>query len=435
MGRLSWIIWLYVATIVAAAGAVVIYASIGSYSSRWWAAYAILATLFLICDSTAIPLATRHSTWSPSSAATLAAVVLLGGPGAAMVGATAALSVRRVPMAERLRNAATCALAGFAAGVAYLTAGGPAPMVAHGTLSPLGTSVTHAAASAAFWSVLKPFTAAAIVHVLVSDGLLWVMLRLDRHSRRSAVAQVTPGNGVALLLASDLGFATLGLVIAALWMVMGLFAAAMVLVPLFAARWAMAQFAEQRRAHSAAMAALCQAVETKDGYTRGHSERVSRGAGMIARQIGMRPDRAEAVTIAGMLHDVGKLGVPTRVLRKESGLTEEEFAAIRLHPIRGLEIVGEIGFLTEALAGIMHHHERMDGSGYPMGFAGAEIPEFARVIAVADAFDSMTSDRSYRKARQIADATAELREGAGSQFDPKMVEAFIAALDREGWLR
>jgi HD-GYP domain-containing protein (c-di-GMP phosphodiesterase class II) len=154
---------------------------------------------------------------------------------------------------------------------------------------------------------------------------------------------------------------------------------------------------------------------------------------MIARQIGMRPDRTEAVTIAGLLHDVGKLGVPTRVLRKEGGLTEEEFAAIRLHPIRGLEIVGEIGFLTEALAGIMHHHERMDGSGYPMGFAGAEIPEFARIIAVADAFDSMTSDRSYRKARQVAEATAELLKGAGSQFDPKMVEAFIAALDREGW--
>lgn len=432
MHRLSWTTWLYIAITVAAGAAVVARAPVGSYSSRWWAVYVVLAMLFLICDSTATPLTTRHSAWSPSSAATLAAVVLLGAPGAALVGAAAVLSIRRVPLAGRLFNAATCTLAGYAAGVAYLAAGGHSPVAVPSALSSLTMSVAHIAVPAAFWSVLRPFTVAAVMHVLVNDGLLWAMLMLDRHGR-SAVRRTIPGNGLPLLLASDLGFAALGLVIAALWVVAGPFAAAIVVVPLFAARWAMGQFAEQRRAHSATMAALCQAVETKDLYTRGHSERVSRGAGMIARQIGMRPDRAEAVITAGMLHDVGKLGVPTRVLRKEGSLTEEEFAAIRLHPMHGLEIVGEIGFLTEALTGIMHHHERMDGGGYPMGFAGDQIPEFARVIAVADAFDSMTSDRSYRKARHITEATAELRNAAGSQFDPKMVEAFISALDREGW--
>ncbi len=117
---------------------------------------------------------------------------------------------------------------------------------------------------------------------------------------------------------------------------------------------------------------------------------------MLARQIGMGAERVEAIRYAGMLHDVGKLGVPTKVLQKTGPLTEEELAAIQLHPMRGLEIVRQIGFLNEALDGIMHHHERMDGKGYPMGLAGDEIPEFARVIAVADAFDSMTSTRSYR---------------------------------------
>ena len=154
---------------------------------------------------------------------------------------------------------------------------------------------------------------------------------------------------------------------------------------------------------------------------------------MIARQIGMRPDRAEALVFAGMLHDVGKLGVPTKVLQKAGPLTEEEYAAIQLHPMRGLEIVREIGFLNEALAGIMHHHERIDGRGYPMGFAGDEIPEFARIIGVADAFDSITSTRSYRKARTVAQGVEELRKGAGSQFDPAIVAAFIAALGRDGW--
>ncbi len=101
--------------------------------------------------------------------------------------------------------------------------------------------------------------------------------------------------------------------------------------------------------------------------------------------------------------------------------------------MRGLEIVSQIGFLTEALAGIMHHHERIDGRGYPMGLAGDEIPEFARIICVADAFDSMTSTRSYREARSVETALAELRRGAGSQFDPLFVDAFIAALRSEEW--
>jgi putative nucleotidyltransferase with HDIG domain len=174
-------------------------------------------------------------------------------------------------------------------------------------------------------------------------------------------------------------------------------------------------------------------VETKDFYTRGHSERVSRGATLLARQIGMGAERVEAIRYAGMLHDVGKLGVPTKVLQKTGPLTEEELAAIQLHPMRGLEIVRQIGFLTEALDGIMHHHERMDGKGYPMGLAGDEIPEFARVIAVADAFDSMTSTRSYRGARSVEEAVAELRKCSSLQFDPVLVDAFIAALGQERW--
>jgi HD-GYP domain-containing protein (c-di-GMP phosphodiesterase class II) len=156
---------------------------------------------------------------------------------------------------------------------------------------------------------------------------------------------------------------------------------------------------------------------------------------MIAREIGMRSERVEAIRYAGMLHDVGKLGVPTKVLQKTGKLTEEEYAAIQLHPMRGLDIVREIGFLDEALAGIMHHHERIDGRGYPMGLAGDEIPEFARVLAVADAFDAMTSTRSYRGARRVDEAVEELRKWSGTQFDPAFVAAFVAALKREGWQR
>jgi HD-GYP domain-containing protein (c-di-GMP phosphodiesterase class II) len=205
------------------------------------------------------------------------------------------------------------------------------------------------------------------------------------------------------------------------------------LLPLFVARWAYAQYAEQQRAYDRTVRTLIAAVETKDLYTRGHSERVAAASVLIARAIGMREDRVASLRYAGMLHDVGKLGVPTRVLQKTGQLTEEEFAAIKLHPVRGLEMIREIEFLGEAFAGIMHHHERLDGLGYPMGLRGEEIPEFARAIAVADAFDSMTTTRSYRGARTSEDALTELQRCAGSQFDPVMVAALVSALEDHEW--
>jgi HD domain len=422
MSRVSRAAWIYIgAVVIAAASVVAPRLHDRPVIPGRWLELGVLMLLFLICDSAPIPLATRQAAWSPSSSATLAGVVLLGPIGAALVGAVSLISLRRKTLlAERVFNGGMYALAGYAAGWVYAGLGGH---VGEWRPPPAGPPLAV---------VIVPFAAAAAAHVLVNQGLIWGVLQMTRHDSLGP-GRIQLESSPSLLVASDLGYAALGLVIAALWTVMGPFAAALGLVPLFVARWAMGQFSEQQRAYAATMAALCQAVETKDFYTRGHSERVSRGSGMIARQIGMRADRTEAIMFAGMLHDVGKLGVPTKVLQKTGPLTEEEFAAIQLHPMRGLEIVREIGFLNEALAGIMHHHEKVDGTGYPMGFAGGEIPEFARVIAVADAFASMTSTRSYREARRMNEAIEELRKGAGSQFDPVMVEAFIAALHREGW--
>lgn len=409
--------WLYIAAVVIVAVALIAPMHLDDQNVRWWFELGVLQLLFLICDSTPTPLASRQSAWSPSSSATLAAVVLLGPAGAALVGAISVVSLRRhLILAERLFNGAMYAVSGYAAGSAYVALGGP-----------VGRLLPHHSPA-----VIWPFAAAAAVHVITNQGLLWGALQLIRRDGRLP-ERVRVESSLPLLLASDLGYAVLGLLIAALWTVTYAFAAVLVLVPLIVARWAMGQFAEQQRAYAATMEALCQAVETKDFYTRGHSERVSRGSGMIAREIGMRPDRVDAIRYAGMLHDVGKLGVPTKVLQKDGPLSEEEYAAIQLHPMRGLEIVREIGFLDEALTGIMHHHERIDGKGYPMGLAADEIPEFARVIAVADAFDSMTSNRSYRRARGVDEAVSELRKVSGSQFDPALVDAFISALQRDGW--
>ena len=415
MRRLSRTAWLYIAVVVVAASVQV---ARGPFSKISWFQLSVLALLFLVCDSTPTPLMPRKSAWSPSSSATLASVVLLGPVGAAIVGAVSVLSARRgLLVAQRLFNGGMYALSAYAAGWTFV--------ILHGHVGVPDRS--------SFPAIIGPFAVAAAVHVIVNHGLVAVVLWLT--TKGEGTGQKSRRGPDLPLMLSDLGYAAFGLLIAALWSLVGPFAAILVLIPLFVARWAIGQYAAQQQAYEATMAALCKAVETKDFYTRGHSERVSRGSSMLAREIGMRPDRLEAITYAGMLHDVGKLGVPTKVLQKSGRLTEEEFAAIQLHPMRGLEIVREIGFLDEALAGIMHHHERIDGRGYPLGLAGDEIPEFARVIAVADAFDSMTSTRSYRGARRIDEAIAELRKWSGTQFDPALVDAFVTALQRDGWER
>ncbi|GAA4087718.1 MULTISPECIES: HD-GYP domain-containing protein [Actinomadura] len=403
--------WAYVCGVVALAAGLI---ATSSFRELDWSKLAVLAALFLICDSAPALLNVERARVSLSFAASLASVVLLGPAGAALLGLSAVVTGQRLfAPVKRLFNGAQFALCGYAAGTVFEALGGSPPRFGQ-----------------ADWveQVIVPFLGALVTFVGVNLLLMAGILLL---SKQAAPRELLRESGQ--LSVGCLGYGMFGLLIAGLWQHVGTFAAVLVLLPLFIARWALEQTHAQQQAHAATLAALCQAVETKDYYTRGHSERVSRGSVMIAQEIGMRADRVEAIRYAGMLHDVGKLGVPTKVLQKNGTLTEEEFAAIQLHPMRGLEIVREIGFLDEALAGIMHHHEKMNGTGYPMGLAGDEIPEFARVISVADAFDSMTSTRSYRSALSIEKAVGELRKCAGDHFDPVMVDAFLRALERDGW--
>ncbi|GAA2095453.1 HD-GYP domain-containing protein [Actinomadura alba] len=403
--------WAYVCGTVAAAVALL---AMSSYARLDHHVLAVLVVLFIALDSAPAKLSVERARVSMSYAAGLASVVLLGSVGAAVVGASAIITGQRLRSpVKRLFNGAQFALCGYAAGTVYSALGG----------------LTHQPAQPHWVEyALTPFLGALVTYVVVNLLLAGGVLLLSKQAPLWGLLWASGHLAVGVL-----GYGVIGLLIAGLWPTLGPGVLVLVLLPLFIARWAFAQTRAQQQAHEATLAALCQAVETKDYYTRGHSERVSRGSVMIAEEIGMARPRVEAIRFAGMLHDVGKLGVPTKVLQKEGGLSEEEFAAIQLHPMRGLEIVKEIGFLDEALAGIMHHHEKMNGRGYPMGLAGDEIPEFARIISVADAFDAMTSTRSYRPARPIEDAVAELRRSAGSQFDPDIVTAFLHALRTHGW--
>jgi putative nucleotidyltransferase with HDIG domain len=173
------------------------------------------------------------------------------------------------------------------------------------------------------------------------------------------------------------------------------------------------------------LSVLSRAIEARDPYTRGHSARVTALAEAVARRLGWSEERIGTLRVGGPLHDIGKLAVSDDVLRKEGRLDPDELAEIREHPKIGARLLLRIAALREAIPYVLYHHERWDGTGYPSGKAGEEIPVEARVLAVADAFDAMTSDRPYRRALTLGQALAEVERGAGTQFDPEIARVFL----------
>ena len=183
-----------------------------------------------------------------------------------------------------------------------------------------------------------------------------------------------------------------------------------------------------RRNGLSAVYALVSTVEARDHYTYGHSRKVNTYAVALAELIGLSPDEVSKVSTAALLHDIGKIGVPDKILNKKGKLSEEDWEAIRSHPRLGANIVGNIPNLVPCVGGILYHHERWDGGGYPEGLKGEEIPIEARILAIADTFAAMTSARPYRPALHTEEVIKEIRRCTGSQFDPKLVEGFIGII-------
>ncbi len=175
--------------------------------------------------------------------------------------------------------------------------------------------------------------------------------------------------------------------------------------------------------------ALSGAVDAKDTYTNGHSLRVAEYSGEIARRAGLSKEMQDDIYMMGLLHDVGKIGVPDAIINKPSHLTEEEYAVIKTHPVMGAGILKNIKDFPKLIIGARWHHERYDGKGYPDGIAGEEIPLEARIIAVADAYDAMSSRRSYRDVLPQETVRMEIAKGKGTQFDPGMTEIALAMID------
>ncbi len=176
--------------------------------------------------------------------------------------------------------------------------------------------------------------------------------------------------------------------------------------------------------------ALAAAIDAKDPYTRGHSQRVAQISLELAKEMGLAPSEQQKVNIAALLHDVGKIGIEDQVLKKPTKLTDKEYKIVQQHPRWGAMIMGHINQLKEVIPAIQYHHERLNGSGYPEGLAGDQIPQLARIIAVADTFDAMTSDRLYQKAMENQYVVDKLIEWRGSLYDPDVVDAMVRVYPR-----
>jgi hypothetical protein len=174
---------------------------------------------------------------------------------------------------------------------------------------------------------------------------------------------------------------------------------------------------------------LISAIDAKDPYTRGHSERVARIAVRLAKQLGWQGEPLQTIYLAGLVHDIGKIGISETLLHKPSGLSDEEYDRIKTHPHVGHRILSELKQLGGVLPAVLHHHERWDGRGYPQGLAHETVPEIARILAVADAYDAMTSDRPYRRGLPVEKVHHILTEGKGTQWDPHVIEAYFQAQD------
>jgi HD-GYP domain-containing protein (c-di-GMP phosphodiesterase class II) len=188
--------------------------------------------------------------------------------------------------------------------------------------------------------------------------------------------------------------------------------------------------AQLNRGRPAALVALADEIEVKDEATLGHVSRVASYALGIGRELGLPSWELRSLVLAAQMHDVGKIGTPDAILCKPGSLTDEEFLVIKQHTVRGHEIAGQVEALRSIRDVVRHHHERVDGEGYPDGLRGEDVPLHSRIIAVADTYDALTSDRPYRAAKTSDEALEELRSVSGSQLDGRLVEAFVASLAR-----
>jgi len=267
---------------------------------------------------------------------------------------------------------------------------------------------------------LAAYVAAAVAYLIVNVTMVAIALgTLQKKSPWSIW-----GCNIRWATPNFLALSPLALLIALVYHNFEWIGLVLLFIPLLLSRHSFRLYVDMRENYLSTVEALVQALEAKDPYTSGHSDRVAKFAVAIAEKLGMTEEQIEFIKYAAVLHDVGKIGVSENILNKKERLSPADWICIHNHPVIGQNIIKNIKFLFDIGPAVRHHHERYDGQGYPDGLAAQEIPLAARIIAIADTFDAITSDRSYRRGKTEMEALQEIKRVAGSQLDPHLVSIF-----------
>ncbi|MFP4149187.1 MAG: HD-GYP domain-containing protein [Nitriliruptoraceae bacterium] len=349
------------------------------------------------------------------SSIVLLVAVLYGGAALAVVsalGAVPAFALRRAPfrLMRLMFNSGQFVVSAAAAGLAYETAA----FLLDGSF-PDWRSLLAITIAAAVYCVVNHALVAGVVALTSPDTFLDTFRTIGP----SLVMQV-PYVGIAVL--------TVVVVERASWWALLLMG-----VPAIIARYGLLAFQELDEDYERMVRSFVKAIEIKDLYTRGHSERVSELSVRVAEELGVGYEERRITKYAALLHDVGKIGVPLCIINKPGPLDDDEFAKMQEHPTIGVDILHDIGFLEPEIDIVRYHHERLDGCGYPHGVDAAQLSPLVRIVTAVDAFDAMTSTRSYRRALDVEAAIAELERCSGAQFDGEVVAALAAYVRRVGW--
>jgi putative nucleotidyltransferase with HDIG domain len=274
---------------------------------------------------------------------------------------------------------------------------------------------------------IVPAAICAIIYFLINSNLFMIVISLAEEIPILFVWK----NRIRGAIATYIALAPMGFVMAVVYLSIGIWGIILFFFPLFLARRSFELYTKMRKMYLETIRALAAAIDAKDPYTKGHSERVAKIAVVLATELDLSDRDIENIEYTALLHDIGKIGIDDRILGKSSKLSNEEFKKIKEHPIVGAKIIEPIDFLKDSYKTIYHHHERYNGGGYPDGLKEKDIPLCARIIAVADAYDAMGSDRPYRKKLSKEKILKEFTEQSGKQFDPQIVTALMLILKRE----
>jgi len=309
---------------------------------------------------------------------------------------------------KTLFNASQYALSAGVAGIVYQKLGGVVGLV----------NISN---------YIIPAAICAISYFLINSSLFMIVISLAEEVSILFVWK----NRIRGIIATYITLAPIGFVMALVYTSIGVWGIILFFFPLFLARRSFELYTKMRKMYLETIRALAAAIDAKDPYTKGHSERVAQLSVALAQDLHLSDRDIENIEYTALLHDIGKIGIDDRILGKSSKLSNEEFKKIKEHPIVGANIIEPVDFLKNSYEAIYHHHERYNGGGYPDGLKAKDIPLCARIIAVADAYDAMGSDRPYRKKLSKEKILKEFTEQSGKQFDPQIVNALMSILKRE----